>query len=74
MIQAHADTLKTITANDFLMLGHGDIAYIKPSHDEQGNKIYAIHAADGTPVAGLPDATIARNMAEQHDLIVMDVQ
>lgn len=68
------EALKILNPNDFLMFGHGDLAYMKPARDKDGKPIWAIHAADGTPVAAFTDANLARATAARHNLALMDVQ
>ncbi len=66
--------LKSLSPQDFLLYGVGDLAYIKPVVQTNGQKAYAIHTADGTAVAEIAKYDIARAMAAQHDSMVLDVQ
>lgn len=70
----HTQELKTITAQDFLMFGHGDLAYIKPVTLDDGSAAYAIHAADGEGVVTIKDRDTAIALATRNELVVMDVQ
>lgn len=40
--------LKTLSPQNFLMLGMNQIAYIRPARLEDNRQIWAVHAADGT--------------------------
>ena len=68
------EALNILNPNDFLMFGHGDLAYMKPAQDKDGKRIWAVHAADGTPVAAFTDPDTARHAAARHNLALMDVQ
>ena len=53
--------LRTISSQDFLNFGMHHVAYVKPVHIE-GEQVFAIHAADGTPLSvmnSLDDAILA---------------
>lgn len=60
-------TLKTITSQDFLRLGVSEVAYIKPLQ-VIGHTLYAVHAADGTPLAMAETAQAAAILARQNEL------
>ena len=45
-----------------------DLAYIKRVAGSDGVVGFAVHAADGTPVALLPDREVAFATVRQHDL------
>jgi hypothetical protein len=64
----HIDKLRAITPNEFALLGMQDVAYIKRVVGSDGVVGFAVHAADGTPVALLPDRTVAFATVRQHDL------
>ena len=68
------EDLSILNPADFLMFGHGDLAYMKPDTDKNGKPIWAVHAADGTAVAAFSDAETARLTAARHDLALMDIQ
>ncbi|HMK67928.1 MAG TPA: DUF1150 family protein [Stellaceae bacterium] len=61
------ERLKQITPKEFALLGMNDVAYVKRVivNDEVG---FAIHSADGTQVAVLPDRDVAYATIRQHEL------
>ena len=61
------DQLKLMSAHELAMLGVQDLAYIKRVVID-GASGYAIHAADGTQIALLPDREVAFATVRQHDL------
>jgi hypothetical protein len=64
---------KTLLASDFGSFGVEDIAYVKTVTID-GQKLHAIHAADGTPltvVAGSRDVAFAT--VHQHDMAAASV-
>ena len=61
------DKLRHISPNEFALLGMQDVAYIKRVTVNDG-AAFAIHAADGTVVALLPDRDAAFATVRQHDL------
>jgi hypothetical protein len=64
--------LKNIGTREFALLGMNDVAYIKRVvvNDESG---FAIHSADGTQLAVVPDQGIAFATIRQNDLEPMSV-
>ena len=56
-----------LTARDFALLGMQDLAYVKQVSVNDVTA-YALHAADGTQIAVLPDREIAFATLRQHDL------
>jgi hypothetical protein len=56
-----------ISADQLAMLGMEEIAFVKPVMTEQG-PAFAIHAADGTPMAIASDATLAVAAIVQNDM------
>lgn len=56
-----------ITAQQLQMLGLTQLAYIKPVQTENG-RAYAIHAADGTPMALATDAMTAVEAIHEHNM------
>ena len=71
---------------EFAALGDGEIAYIKTLSPQQAQSIYpqlkglpegitifAVHAADGTPLALTDTHFAAVENAKEHDLIPMSV-
>ena len=66
------EKLRHITAKDFAVLGMQDMAYVRRITVTDGIA-FAIHAADGTQVAVLPDRDIAFATVRQHDLEPLSV-
>jgi hypothetical protein len=66
------EKLRSLSPTDFASLGMNGIAYVKPTMVE-GQRGYAIHAADGTPMAVVTDREIAFAAIRQHDLEPADV-
>jgi len=56
-----------MSPRDFINLGLDHVAYIKTVLDE-GAVSYAIHGADGTLLATLPDHDVAFAAVRQHDM------
>jgi hypothetical protein len=59
--------LKQISTQDFLALGAQDIAYVRPVQAE-GQRAYAIHAADGRSLAVVKSENQALATIRQNDL------
>ncbi|HTS93876.1 MAG TPA: DUF1150 family protein [Stellaceae bacterium] len=61
------ERLKQITPKEFALLGVNDVAYVKRVivNDEVA---FAIHSADGTQVAVMPDREVAFATIRQHEL------
>ena len=68
----HMEKLRRISPQEFALLGMQDMAYVKrvTVNDEAA---FAIHAADGTQVAVLPDRDVAVATVRQHDLEPLSV-
>ncbi len=66
------EKLRHITPKEFALLGMQDVAYIKRVVMEDGSA-FAVHAADGTQVALLPERDIAFATVRQHDLEPLSV-
>ncbi|MBU6505959.1 MAG: DUF1150 family protein [Alphaproteobacteria bacterium] len=64
--------LKNISAKEFALWGIQDIAYIRPVTIE-GQKAYAVHAADGTQVAVMNTPEVAAAAVRQNDLEPLSV-
>lgn len=62
--------LKTISLQDFLNLGMRDIAYIRPVILDE-REVFAVHAADGTPLSVLENFTDAVMAVHQNDLFAV---
>ena len=64
--------LKNISPREFALLGMNDMAYVRRvvANDEPG---FAIHSADGTQLALVPNEDIAYATIRQNDLEPMSV-
>lgn len=64
--------LKNISSREFAVLGMNDMAYVKRVvvNDEPG---FAIHSADGTQLALVPNEDLAYATIRQNDLEPMSV-
>jgi len=60
-------SLKHLTPNDLLVFGLNDLAYLKPTIVD-GQPVYAIHAADGSTLALVPNREVGLAALEKHDL------
>jgi hypothetical protein len=58
---------KTLSARDLSSFGIEDIAYVK-SVTIDGQKLHAIHAADGTPLTVVAERDLAFTTVRQNDL------
>ncbi len=56
-----------MTVQDLAALGFGETAYIKPVVVE-GRPAYALHAANGVPIAAVSTRDLAFVLARQNDL------
>ncbi len=66
------ERIKQMTASELALLGVQDLAYIKRVLID-GASGYAVHAADGTQIAVIPDRDVAFATVRQHDLEPMSV-
>lgn len=67
-----ATTKRTeLAAVDLAALGMNQVAYVKPVIID-GSAGYSIHAADGTPMAVVPDRMLAFSAIRRHDLEPID--
>ncbi len=57
-----------ISPDQLAKLGVSQVAYIKPVVVD-GNPAFAIHAADGTPMAVAPDREVALAAIIQHEML-----
>lgn len=57
----------TVTPQDLMALGLNEVAYIRPVV-ENGQKLFAVHAADGTRMGLMPTREIAIGALVQNDL------
>ena len=66
------ERIRHMTARELALFGMQDVAYIKRVlvNDVAG---YAVHAADGTQIAVLPDRGVAFATVRQHDLEPLSV-
>ena len=60
-------TQTTISAQDLMVLGLNQMAYIRPVV-ENGQHLFAVHAADGTRLGLMPTRDTAVGALLQHDL------
>ena len=66
------ERIRHLSARELALFGMQDLAYIKPVTIE-GTIGYAVHAADGTQIAVLPDRRLAFATVRQHDLEPLSV-
>ena len=59
--------IRDISLDQLQKLGMPSIAYFKPILND-GVQVYAIHAADGTPMAIASDPILAQAAIIQHDM------
>lgn len=64
--------LRALSAGGFARLGLGTIAYVRPTAIE-GQPAFALHAADGTPLAVTGTRGVAEGVAYQNDLQLLTV-
>jgi len=64
--------IRNISSRELAVFGMQDLAYVKPVV-VNGVTGFAVHAADGTQVAVLPDREIALATIRQHDLEPLSV-
>jgi hypothetical protein len=67
--QAERIDIRHLTALQLAQLGVSQLAYIKRVPVEDGGVAFAIHAADGTPMALADDCELAAAAIRQHDMI-----
>jgi hypothetical protein len=60
-------TLKNLSANDLLVFGLNDIAYLRPA-EVNGQAVYAIHAADGSQLAFVANREVGFAAMHHHEL------
>jgi hypothetical protein len=61
-----------MSSRELALFGMQDLAYVKPVL-VNGVTAFALHAADGTQIAVLPDREIALATLRQHDLEPLSV-
>jgi hypothetical protein len=66
------ERMRQMSAHELALFGIQDMAYVKRVlvNDVVG---YAVHAADGTQIAVLPDRNVAFATVRQHDLEPLSV-
>ena len=60
--------IRHLTASQLAALGVAQLAYVK-SVVVDGNAVFAIHAADGTPMALTGDRDVAFAAIRQHEMV-----
>ena len=60
--------IRHLSAEQLGRLGVAQIAYVKPVRVD-GNTAYAIHAADGTPMALTDDRDVAIAAVQKHEMV-----
>lgn len=68
-----SEALRRLSQGDFLSFGLHQIAYVRPVTVEN-RRVWAIHAADGTPLHLADSAQTAGVLIRQNDLEPMTVQ
>jgi len=61
--------IRRLSSDQLARLGVSQIAYVKPVM-MNGTLAYAIHAADGTPMAMAGDREVAIAAVHQHEMLV----
>jgi hypothetical protein len=64
--------LRHLTASELAQLGVSQIAYVRPV-TVNGARAFAIHAADGTPMAVTDDREVAMAAIAQHEMVPLSV-
>ena len=59
--------MRHLTTAQLMQLGVSELAYVKPILVE-GSRVYAIHAADGSPMAVTDDQEVAIAAIRQHEM------
>jgi hypothetical protein len=67
------EKLKLISPKELAFLGMQEVAYVKRVVGDHDEAAWAIHAADGTQVALVPQRDLAIATIRQHDLEPMSV-
>ena len=67
-MMSHLETdIRHLTVTQLMQLGVSELAYVKPVLVE-GSLAYAIHAADGSPMAVTDDRDVAIAAIRQHEM------
>lgn len=61
-----------MTVKQFTALGMSQVAYVKPVF-MNGARAFAIHSADGTPMAVTGEESVAVAAIEQHEMVAARV-
>jgi len=64
--------IRHISESQLAQLGVSQLAYVKPVL-MNGTRAYAIHSADGTPMAVAPELDLAFAAIRQHEMIPVPV-
>lgn len=67
-LAAFAFDLRHITPAELALLGISQLAYVKPV-SVGGEDVFAIHAADGTPMAIAPNRELALGAIIEHEMV-----
>ena len=59
--------MRQLSSRELVMLGMNDVAYVKPVI-EDGAEVFAVHAADGTRMALIPNRDLAFAVVRQNDM------
>ncbi len=59
--------MRQLSARELVMLGMNDVAYVKRVI-EDGTEVFAVHAADGTRMAVIPNRDLAFAVVRQNDM------
>jgi hypothetical protein len=60
--------IRNLTPDQLMQLGMADLAYVKPVF-LNGQAVFAIHAADGSPMAMAADQALAMQAIVQHEMV-----
>ncbi len=66
------ERMRRLSQRELALFGMQDVAYIKQVAVNDGTG-YAVHAADGTQIAVMPDRDVAFATVRQHDLEPLSV-
>lgn len=64
--------LQVLSPKDFLAFGMDHVAYIKPVQQD-GATMFAVHAADGTPLTVIAGRDVAFATVRQHEMEPLSV-
>jgi hypothetical protein len=63
----YIEGLRQLSARELGLLGMNDVAYVKRVI-EDGTEVFAVHAADGTRMAVIPNRDLAFAVVRQNDM------